>query len=213
MKYKQFCWLPYVSWVCHTYQDNISEVPAIFALWSQYWFRLTERLTQKVSYYICAINHIRYVSKKWRRHSECFSERMFAAQLCWKSEGFFQRSGRLLPNSGGFAHTDVSETWCSFAYGSFGAVFASFWASFVTAKQQNNGSGFCKHAYRRAVTLHMLICSDIAIRCSAIQFQYTYFDILMYCIANNIVGIAWTGMGILECDFLPHAARGKNNDC
>ena len=34
----------------------------------------------------------------------------------------------------------------------------------------------------------------------AIQFQYTYSDILHN---NNILCIAQTGMGLLECDFCP----------
>ena len=80
-----------------------------------------------------------------------FFQNVFVVKLCCKLEGvfqdlegFFRRSRRLLPKSDGFTHTYVSETRCSFAYGSSRAAFVSSGAVFVTAKQHSNGNGFHK---------------------------------------------------------------------
>jgi len=91
--------------------------------------------------------HIQYTSKKndadiWNvflnMHLNMHLPQI--GMLVPKGNGFVH----IYPKGTGFVHTQVSKTRCSFAYGSSGAAFASSRVSFVTAKWQNNGSGFHK---------------------------------------------------------------------
>jgi len=79
-----------------------------------------------------------HIKKKWHQSLEgffltcaCSTATPQIERLLQESEGFFsQRSGRLLPKSGGFVHTQVSKMRSSFAYGISGAALYQF-RSFV----------------------------------------------------------------------------------